>query len=302
MRAHLIVNSKSGQGKGSTLADDAKIICAELGAELHIYEINSKNFETQSKKAIDAALKDNGTVIVAGGDGSVRGVVQLAYLSEVRLAIIPCGTFNFFARTHRIPEDHTEALRLALTGEVRKVRLGKINDHLFLNNASLGLYAKAIRDRELRTSRYGRNRLVVIISTILSLLSKHLLLKTDLVSDGHLRTHLTPMIFIGNNTLQLRDLALDVVRCTKQDLLSVVLMKPLTKLEALRVIARGIFKTLSNEERLESFCVEDLTIYTNKYYHKVALDGEIVRMTSPFKVLSLPQELNLVLPPKEPAV
>lgn len=300
MKAHLLVNSKSGQGKGSTLADEAQKICTELSADLQIYELNSSNFESQSQKAINAAIKDGGTVIIAGGDGSVRGVVQLAHTTDVRLAIIPCGTFNFFARTHRVPEDQLQAFRLALTGETRKVRLGQINDHIFLNNASLGLYAKAIRDRELMTSKYGRNRLVVIISTILSLLSKHLLLKADLVTDGRLKSHLTPMIFIGNNTLQLRDLALDVVRCTKQDLLSVVLMKPLSKLEALRIVVRGVFKTLSKEERLESFCVEDLTIYTNKYYHKIALDGEIVSMTSPFKVLALPKELNLVLPPKEP--
>lgn len=300
MRVHLIANSKSGQGKGASLADEAKQICDELGAELSIYNIEGPNFESQSRKALEAAIKDGGTLVVAGGDGTVRSVAQLAFETNVRFAIIPCGTFNFFARTHRIPEDHLEAFRLALTSESRKVRLGKINDHIFLNNASLGLYAKAIRERELRTSRYGRNRLVVIISTMLSLLSKHLLLKVDLVNDGKVRSHHTPMIFIGNNTLQLRGLALDVVRCMKLDLLSVVLMKPLTKLEALRVLVRGIFKTLSNEERLESFCVEDLMIYTNKYYHQIALDGEIVRMNSPFKVQSLPEQLNLVLPKKEP--
>lgn len=299
MKAHLIANSKSGKGKGATLSDEAQKICNELSAELVVYEVDSSTFEAQTRKALEAALKDGGTLMVAGGDGTVRSVVQLCHDTGVRLAIIPCGTFNFFARTHRIPEDHTDAFRLALTGETRKVRIGKVNDFIFLNNASLGLYAKAIREREERTDRYGRNRIVVIISTILSLLSKHLLLKTDLVTDGQIRTHRTPMIFIGNNTLQLRDLALDVVRCTKQDLLSVVLMKPLTKLEALRVIVRGIFKTLSNEERLESFCVEDLMIYTNKYYHKVALDGEIVKMNSPFKVQALPLQLNLVLPPKE---
>jgi hypothetical protein len=76
-------------------------------------------------------------------------------------------------------------------------------------------------------------------------------------------------------------------------------MKPITKLEALRIALRGIFKTLSNEERLESFCVEDLMIYTNKYYHQIALDGEIIHMASPFKVQSLPEQLLLVKPPKK---
>lgn len=298
-RAHLIANSKSGQGKGSTLADEARIICDEVGYELVTYDIQSPDdFQRQSKLAVENAMADGGVVIAAGGDGTIRGVAQEAHGKPVRFAAVPCGTFNFFARTHNIPEDHLMAFRLALTGHARPVRLGLINGHIFLINASLGLYAKAIRERENRTDRFGRNRLVVIISTIMSLLSPHKLLKVDLVSEGKIQTLRTPMIFIGNNALQLRDLAMSVARCMKKDLLAVVLMKPITKLETLRIVLRGIFKTLENDEKLESFCVDELTIYTNKESHVIALDGEMIRMNSPLRVQALPGDLNLVLPPK----
>ena len=299
-RAHLIANSKSGHGKGALLAEQAPHICKELGYELIIYDIeNSYDFETQCQKAIDAAGKDEGIVIAAGGDGTIRGVAQAAHNTSVRFGAIPCGTFNFFARTHLIPEDPLEAFRLALLGSVTKVRLGSINGNVFLINASLGLYAQAIRDREKRTSRFGRNRIVVIVSTFISLLSDHLLLKVDLLIDGAIKSVRTPMIFIGNNSLQLRDLALEVARCMKIDSLAVVMMKPITKLETLRIIFRGLFKTLDNEEKLETFCVDELTIYTRKPSHEIALDGEILRMSSPLRVKALPGALNLV---KHPAL
>lgn len=302
LRAHLIANKKSGKGKGSTLAEEAKTICDECGYELVDYEIESaKDFERQSEAAVAAAEKDGGVVIAAGGDGTIRGVAQVAHGRNVRFAAVPVGTFNFFARTHRIPEDHLAAFRLALTGEARRVRLGEVNGHIFLINASLGLYAKAIRERESRTSRFGRNRLVVIISTVLSLFSKHLLLRVDLVTGGQSVTLATPMIFIGNNALQLRDLSMSVARCMKLDLLAVVMMKPVSKMETLRIILRGIFKTLENDERLETFCVDALTIHTRHSSHEIALDGEIIRMQSPLKVRALPGILNLVLPPKEEA-
>lgn len=298
--AHLIANSRSGKGKGMTLADEAKIICDELGYELVKYEIkDAKDFEVQSKKAVAAAEKDRGVVIAAGGDGTIRGVAQEAFGRDIRFAAIPCGTFNFFARTHRVPEDHLEAFRLALTGEVRPVRLGQVNGHIFLINASLGLYAKSIRERESRTSRFGRNRLVVILSTLFSLFSDYLLLRVDLVIDKKLQTVRTPMIFIGNNALQLRNLAMDVAKCMKSDLLAVVMMKPVTKLETFRIFIRGIFKTLESDEKLDSFCVEELTIHAHRKTELIALDGEMIKMSYPLRIQAMPKILNMVLPPRE---
>ncbi len=301
-RAHLIANKKSGQGRGTTLAEEAKAICDELGYELISYDIDgAEDFQRQSQKAAENAEQDGGVLIAAGGDGTIRGVVQAAHGKKVRFAAVPCGTFNFFARTHRIPEDHLAAFRLALTGEARPVRLGQVNNHVFLINASLGLYAKAIREREMRTSRFGRNRIVVIISTILSLLSRHLLLKVDLITDGKAVSLYTPMIFIGNNTLQLRDLAMSVGQCMKLNMLAVVLLKPITKIETLRIIFRGLFKTLDNEKKMDTFCVEEMTIFTGKFSHTMALDGEMITTPSPLRIKSLPGALNLILPPPEQA-
>jgi diacylglycerol kinase family enzyme len=298
--AHLIANSKSGRGKGGALAEDARTICAELGYELINYD-TSDDFDKQIKTAVKKAEEDGGVVIAAGGDGTIRAVAQEAAEKNVRFAVVPIGTFNFFARTHKIPEDHIEALRLALTADTRPVRLGEVNGHIFLINASLGLYAKAIREREQMTSRFGRHRLVVIISTIMSLLNQHRLLKVDLVADGKLNQLRTPMIFIGNNALQLRDLSLSVARCMKLDLLAVVMMKPLTKMETLRIIWRGFTKTLEDDQKLDTFCVDELVIHTRHESHEIALDGELFRVKSPLKVRTLPKVLNLVLPPKEPA-
>ncbi len=299
MKAHLIANSRSGKGAGGTLPEVAHKICQENNVELVHHEVREGvDMDQLAAEAVDAASEDGGIVIAAGGDGTIRCVAQKAAGRTVKFAVVPCGTFNFFARTHRVPENVEEAFRLAVTGETRAVRLGEVNGHIFLINASLGLYAKAIREREQRTSHWGRNRFVVIISTILSLLSRHHLLNVEMTTGDRKLTLRTPMIFIGNNSLQLRDLQMSIAKCMKLDLLAVVLMKPLSKLETLRVIFRGIFKTIEKEERLDSFCVESLTIHTRKSHQMVALDGEIFTMTSPLKVHALPKILNMVLPPK----
>lgn len=296
-RAHLIANKNSGKGKGLTLAEEAKTICDELGYELVTYSISSpEDFDKQSQVAVDAAEKDGGVVIAAGGDGTIRGVAQAAANRQVRFAAIPCGTFNFFARTHNIPEDHLEAFRLALTGTAKPVQLGQVNDHIFLINASLGGYAKAIHERESATSRFGRNRLVVIISTFMSLLRWHLLLRLDLVTKGKVTSIYTPTVFIGNNSLQLKDLALSVSDCIKHGMLAVVLVKPVTKLETLKIFLKGFFKKLDQEEKLDCFCSDEMTIHTRKPIMTVALDGEMLRTPSPLTIKALKGALNLVLP------
>ncbi len=276
----------------------AERVCRDFGCELVRYD-TSEGIDEQAQIAVAAAEKDEGVVVAAGGDGTIRAVAQAAHGKNVKFAVVACGTFNFFARTHNIPEEQEDALRLALTGEVRPVRLGKVNGEVFLINASLGLYVKAIREREKRTSRFGRNRLVASLSTILTLLSGHRLLNVTMLSEGKSESLKTPMIFIGNNALQLRDLAFDVARCMKRDLLAVVMLKPLTKLEAARVILRGIMRTIEKESRVDSFCVDSLTIHTKKLGQTVALDGEIFKMTSPLNIEAVPGALQMVLPPKK---
>lgn len=299
-RVHLIANERSGRGHGKSLTEIGQAVCDELGWQLIPYAtLDHLDFEKQIERAVDACEEDGGVVIAAGGDGTIRGVAEKAAGRNVRFAVVPCGTFNFFARTHNIPEDHTEAFRLALTGETRKVRLGEVNGRMFLINASLGLYAKAIREREKATSFWGRHRLVVILSSLKSFLSGHRLMNVDLVSGNDRRSTRTPMIFIGNNALQLRDLKMDVARCMRMDMMAVCLLRPIKGFEFLRIIFRGFTKTLEEDDNLETFCVDELTIHTNRRVHTVALDGEIFTMSSPFNVRSLPQILPMVLPPKE---
>lgn len=296
-RAHLIANVKSGKGLGAALPEMAQKIADELGIQLLIHAANSaEEFPAMIRRAVQSAVEDRGVVIAAGGDGTIRGVAQEAAHKDVDFAAVGIGTFNFFARGHRIPEDPEQALRLAFTGRTRAVRLGEVNGHVFLINASLGRYAKSIREREQNTKIFGRRRIVAILSTLRSLLRRDRLLDVRMVVDGQPHRERTPMIFIGNNALQLRDLAFDVSRCMKQDLLAVVTMKPVSSLEMLRIFWRGITRTIEKEENVDSYCAADLEIATKRKSMDVALDGELFHMQSPFHVTALPGALRMVVP------
>ena len=296
---HLIANAASGRGEGAQLADLARVRCEAQGRSLKVYSTNETHptLESVAQHALSHARRDGGVVAAAGGDGTIRTVAQVLAGTGVSMAVIPIGTFNFFARNFAIPEQAESALEVALGAHERAVSLGCINDEIFLINASIGLYAKAIQEREQRTSRFGRRRIVVIASTLLSILAGHRNLELRLTHDEGSEWVRTPTVFIGNNALQLRNLALDVAECAAQGQLAVVMMRPVGTWGLLRLALRGLMRALQQDEALQMFCSESLEIRRPRARSfTVALDGELLRLYSPLKIAVLPAALRLRVP------
>ena len=80
---------------------------------------------------------------MAGGDGSLAAVAEVAIEQDVPFVCIPFGTRNHFARDLGLDRDDPLAALAAFDGGVeRRVDVGRVGDRLFLNNVSLGLYAR----------------------------------------------------------------------------------------------------------------------------------------------------------------
>ena len=111
-------------------------------------------------------------LVVAGGDGTLTGVVDLAAASGVPVVLIPGGTGNDLARALGIPLDDPErAASAALTGVVRRIDLGSIEsggtERLFLTVAALGFDAR-VSDRTNRL-RYPRGAMRYYLALLIEL-------------------------------------------------------------------------------------------------------------------------------------
>ncbi len=80
------------------------------------------------------------TLVAAGGDGTIAALAGPCHAAGAVLGVIPMGTFNYFARAHGIPEALDDAVKTLAHTSSRPVTLGRVNDRIFLNNASIGLY------------------------------------------------------------------------------------------------------------------------------------------------------------------
>lgn len=79
-------------------------------------------------------------IVAAGGDGTLNAVLHaLPHDGQHELGIVPLGTANDFARQLGLVERTVEeALTFALTGSAVPIDLGRCNDRVFANVATIG--------------------------------------------------------------------------------------------------------------------------------------------------------------------
>jgi diacylglycerol kinase family enzyme len=134
----LIINPRSGKGGPDT---------AELRAEA---ERRGIRVHVLSEGDDPAALAREAEppLGIAGGDGSLALVAEVALERDVPFVAVPFGTRNHLARDLGLDRDDPVAALDAFAGSERRVDVGRANDRLFLNNVSLGLYARLVHRRE----------------------------------------------------------------------------------------------------------------------------------------------------------
>ena len=141
---------------GAPDAEKEELAAAAGKAGLEVVEIA----EGLDLPALISSKRKAGTklFVAAGGDGSLLAAAQALVGTDAVLGVIPMGSLNHFARDLKIPLTWPDALEVALSGKVRVVDVGKVNDRYFLNNIFLGIYAKIAEGREKYRSEMGKWR------------------------------------------------------------------------------------------------------------------------------------------------
>jgi diacylglycerol kinase family enzyme len=155
----LIVNPNAGRGGlgASELAAEAQ----RRGIRTHVLRPGEDAADIARRSSAD-------TVGVAGGDGSLAPVAAAAMERGAAFVCIPFGTRNHFARDLGLDRDDPLAALDAFDGRERRIDVGRADDRLFLNNVSLGLYARLVHRRESHRRRreaLARVRAWVILLT-----------------------------------------------------------------------------------------------------------------------------------------
>jgi diacylglycerol kinase family enzyme len=293
-------------GSGSQACQEAHdTIARVLGAAGRRHDIDTvrrgADIPIAARRAAARAKSEGGAVVAAGGDGTINAVAQAAHDVGCPIGVVPQGTFNYFSRTHHIPLETEAATRALLTARPTPVQVGEVNGRLFLVNASLGLYPDLLEDREKFKSRFGRNRVIALFSALVTIAREHRQLRLRIESGGQVRDVRTSTLFVGNNRLQLQQVGLPEARAIERGRVAGVMLKPVGNLALLGLLLRGAMGSLGEDERVESFEFERMTVSPWLPYGmrraKVAADGEVSWLRSPLTFGVSPEPLYLLKAP-----
>ena len=286
-RIPAIVNVASGT------ADEARAALAESG-EFDVLEVEPEAVASTVKRVVAGGAR---RVLVAGGDGTIATAAASLVESPAELAVLPGGTLNHFARAHGISTVAAEAVALASGEACRGVDVGMVNGRIFLNTSSVGAYVRFVRVRESLERRLGYR----IASTLAAfrLLFTLRLMGVEVMVNGQKRIYRTPLVFIGvgERGLQLPSLGQRLPDGARGLHVMVVRGRSRARLLALGLaaVSRGM-ESFSRTPEFESFIVDALRI-DMRGMGAVALDGEIVQLTTPLEYRLRRDALTVVCPP-----
>jgi diacylglycerol kinase family enzyme len=284
-----VINAASGQNDANAtrVAIEQELTAAGRSAEF----VNARPNELTrtAREAASSAVARRSAVVAVGGDGTINSVAQAAHAQGCVMGVVPQGTFNYFARTHGLPSDAADATRALLrySAQPQPVQVGMVNCHVFLVNASLGLYPELLEDREAYKARFGRSRLVAFASSVMTLLGSHRQLRLRIERGQEVREVTTPTLFVGNNRLQLQQLGMSEAKAVEEGSIAAVMLQPIGTLSMFGLLLRGAMGTLGEADSVESFQFRRMLVKLRpplgRKTVKVAFDGEVTRMRPPLE-------------------
>ncbi len=299
----VVMNGRSGHGDTDANCERIKTVLDAAGRSHEFLLVEPSQLQAAAARAVQLALDCGGVVVAAGGDGTINTVAHAVLGSGVPFAVLPQGTFNYFGRANDIPEDPTAAAQVLVEGALKPVQVGRLNDRIFLVNASFGLYPKLLETREADKARFGRWRFVALASAFFTLLRPHRQWDLTMEVEGKQLRVRTLALVAGNNPLQLERVGIEPAHRAALDRgqLVATVLRPIGAMGMLGLILRGAVGRLGTAEQVQSFGFRALSVSPRWLKNiKVGIDGEVCRMRAPLKFSVASEPLWLLTP--SPAV
>ncbi|MEX0851231.1 MAG: diacylglycerol kinase family protein [Gaiellaceae bacterium] len=264
MRGVLFVNPNSG--KDEPTLDELTSAAGVLDVAVHVFE--EKDDLSELARNADAEVLG-----MAGGDGSLAAVAQAAIERDLPFVCIPWGTRNHFARDVGLDGDNPlQALVAFRDGVERHVDVGWVGEQVFLNNVSLGNYARLVHRRERRRQR--RETFARLRALAISLRDRR---RTEpFVIDG--QPVRATVVLVANNEYKL-------------DLFSIGERQRLDEGTLAIYAANGLRRLRWTERK-----TLHLRIETRHRSARAAIDGEPAQLESPLELRVDPGALRLLVP------
>jgi len=293
----VIVNSKAGSASGQELCVKIAEVFERHGVRADVRLVTRG--ARICKAARDMLEEGFDPIVAGGGDGTVSSVASQLAGTGVRLGVLPLGTLNHFARDLGLPVEIDRAIEVVCSGDSRRVDVGMVNGHTFINNSSLGLYPDIVRVRDKWRARVGKWPAMVIASLIV--LTRFPFMRITAQINGIRIKRRCPLVVVGNNEYKLEPRQFTQRERLDSGWLGAYMLRDEGRAGLLRLALHSLVFRLDEAASFEHYRAQEAILTARRRRIRVALDGEVYKLRTPLHYSSVPGGLHVIVP-KPPSI
>jgi diacylglycerol kinase family enzyme len=288
----IILNPASGLVRHGGLGEEIEALCRQAGLDSRVHE--TRDGSDIAAAAREALTSRPDAVVAAGGDGTVSAVASVVAGTSTPLGVLPLGTLNHFAKDLGIPTDRAKAIDVIAARRTRRLDVGRVNERIFVNNSSIGVYPSIVETRE-RLRRQGRSKWTALAMATFEVLRRDDEMSIRLEADRTKIMAHTPFVFVGNNEYLAEGIRLGARTRLDEGELHVYFAPPVRTRHLPRLFAHAVFGLTRREQMLMSLATRELWIDTPFALSlKVACDGELHSLDTPLHYRTWPGALTVL--------
>lgn len=294
----VLINASSGSvaGKDEGIRKELNAAFTRHGIGAEFKFLQAAQLKPAAEIARDrVSAGELDAIVVSGGDGTIGTIADVLADTGVPLGVIPGGTFNHFAKDLKIPLKADEAIAVISAGELQSIDAGEVNEKLFINNSSIGIYPYLVVERERRRTN-GMPKLIAMSWAILHALRNFPIRRLSVTAGSWTERLRSPGVFVGNNEYTISGAQAGTRDRLDGGKLCLLMARDQSLPKLMMLALRTVLGLLDQSSDLRLTLVSSVMINSRRRRVLVALDGEVEPMSTPLHYKIRPNALRIFAP------
>jgi diacylglycerol kinase family enzyme len=163
MHHTVIVNARAGtvlEAGSEAFADRIVAAFKAGGCTAEVRMVHPRELDDALSLAIENA---DSVPVIAGGDGTVNGVLPVLLQASRPVGVLPLGTVNVLGRDLGLAGTLEHQIAALCKGEPVVMDVGSVNDRLFHSISGMGFFSLMAREREYARRRFPFSRTIAFL-------------------------------------------------------------------------------------------------------------------------------------------
>ncbi|MDR1973505.1 MAG: diacylglycerol kinase family lipid kinase [Bacteroidales bacterium] len=303
---NIIINPKSGK---KALQRQLKYLFKTLDREKIEYTpIYTRYAAHATEIARDLVETGSENILVVGGDGSFSEVVNGIFsaqdvdISKIKIAILPHGTGNDWARFWGLTRKHKDAIEVFLKGSLRSIDIGQATyrcgirekKYFFVNSIGFGLDQKVVHEVHHLKHFVGSHSIlyfIALLKAVFTYKSRELKIKADNINyEGKVLS-----INVGNGCYSGGGMKQNPEAVPYDGFFDAIYIDTPTFKDIITALPLAFNGKLTFHRIVHAIHSKEIQLITDGYFPFEA-DGIEVNAFSPIDIKVLPHALQMIVP------